>query len=285
METAAGSDFLDLVFAHNRRAMLLDLVNEPKRRCETCVVPAMEGSTGSSQTVASITANAQYFLRNLKQYQEFVSTIDTYRTIHDHISRKVAGVDRLLDVGNGGVFSYDPSKVGTITAIDLFFNQLPSELLAAHFPSNARPKPGTALALPEPDKHYDMVLIVMLLHHLAGQDWRSSWENARKAIDEAWRVLRPGGRCLIIESCVPRWFFQLEKPAFSILSRLTQTVFSHPVTFQFPVDMIVDELKTRSSTVEVEPIPKGRYVLQFGIKMPSWLTPAAPFSIMAKKQS
>ena len=245
----------------------------------------MEGSRESSQSGASIAANAQYFLRNLKQYHEFVSTIDSYQTIHDHISRKVAGVDRLLDVGNGGVFSYDTSKVGAITAIDLFFDQLPPELLAAYFPSNARPKPGSALAIPEPDEHYDMVLMVMLLHHLSGRDWRSSWENARRAIDETWRVLRPGGRCLIVEACVPRWFFQLEKPAFSILSRLTQTVLSHPVTFQFPVDMIVDEFKRRSSAVKLEPIAKGRHVLQFGIKVPSWLTPAIPFSIMAEKQS
>jgi SAM-dependent methyltransferase len=245
----------------------------------------MEGSREGSQTVASITANAQYFLQNLKQYQESVSTIDTYQTIYDYISRKVAGVNRLLDVGNGGVFCYDPSKVGAITAIDLFFDQLPSELLAAYFPSNVRTKPGSALAIPEPDEHYDMVLIVMLLHHLSGSDWRSSWENARRAIDEAWRVLRPGGRCLIIESCVPRWFFLLEKPAFSVLSKLTQTVLSHPITFQFPVEMIVEELKKRSNMVEVEAIPKGRYVLQFGVKVPSLLTPVRPYSIMATKQS
>jgi SAM-dependent methyltransferase len=237
----------------------------------------------SGQSDDSISANAQYFLQHLQEYEKSVAELDTYRTIHNFISAKVAGVGQLLDVGNGGVFCYDASGVGTITAIDLFLNDIPADLVKAHFPPNARPQQGSALALPVADGTFDMVLMVMLLHHLSGHDWRSSWDNARKAMAEGWRVLKPGGRFLIVESCVPEWFFSLEKPAFRILSSLTRSIFSHPVTFQFPVRMIEDEFKQKASDVRVHAIPKGKHILQFGFKVLSILTPVQLFGIEVQK--
>jgi SAM-dependent methyltransferase len=212
-----------------------------------------------------------------------VSNIDTYATIHEFISKKVSGVDRLIDIGNGGVFDYDPTKVGAITAVDLFFEGIPPELLHQHFPPNATAVQGSALQIPEKDGTYDMALMVMLLHHLSGATWRESWVNAQAAIAEAMRVLRPGGRLLIVESCVPWWFFQLEKPAFYALTSVVKSVFSHPITFQFPADMIRGVVAQHTQRVTVERIPKGRYVLQFGFKVPSVLTQVQVFAFEAIK--
>jgi SAM-dependent methyltransferase len=239
----------------------------------------------SGQSTNSAEANASYFLDHLREYKDAVANIDTYRTLHDFISREVAGTDALLDIGNGGVFDYDTTKVGSITAIDLFFEGLPTDLLAQYFPKNAQAKQGSALALPEPDNRFDMVLMVMVLHHLTGMDWRQSWTNACKAIDEAWRVLRPGGRLLIVESCVPEWFFFLEKPAVRVVSYLTKTILSHPVTMQFPVAMIADQFRKKTGEVRVTNIPKGKHILQFGVKVPAVLTPVQLFAIEATKAS
>jgi SAM-dependent methyltransferase len=235
------------------------------------------------QSGQSASANVHYFLEHLREYESSVAEIDTYQTIHDHISAQVAGVGRLLDIGNGGVFCYDTSAIGSITAVDLFLEDISTELVKQHFPSNAQVRQGSALALPVADASFDMVLMVMLLHHLSGRDWRSSWDNARLAIAEAWRALEPGGKFLIVESCVPEWFFQLEKPAFRILSALTSNVFSHPITLQFPHWMIENELKQKTSAVRCDAIPKGKHVLQFGLKVPSFLTPVRIFAIEAVK--
>ena len=128
-----------------------------------------------------------------------------------------------------------------------------------------------------------MALMVMLLHHLAGRDWRASWENVQTAISEALRVLRPGGKLLVIKSCVPRWFFEIERPTFWMLTRMFNSVLSHPITIQFPPEMIEAELNRRPTTVTREQIPKGAAVLQFGFKVPSFLTPVQIFAFEASK--
>jgi ubiquinone/menaquinone biosynthesis C-methylase UbiE len=241
-------------------------------------------TSGIEQSEMSVASNAAYFFQHLREYHDSVATIDTYRTLHDFISKKVEGAKELLDVGNGGVFAYDTSRVESITAIDLFLGDLPANIIEAYFPKNARARQGSALALPENDDSFDMVLMVMLLHHLTGHDWQSSWRNTCQALREGWRVLKPGGRLLVVESCVPGWFFQLEKPALWVMSRLVKSIFSHPITLQFPAFMIADELRKRFDLVQVSAIPKGRFVLQFGIKTPSSLTPVVPFAFEASKK-
>jgi SAM-dependent methyltransferase len=238
----------------------------------------------NGQSEVSVASNVSYFLEHLSEYHDSVRDIDTYKTLHQFISNEVAGVSELLDIGNGGVFDYDTSRVGSITAIDLFLGELPPDVVAKYFPQNCRLIQGSALALPEGDGKFDMVLMVMLIHHLTSTDWRSSWDNARLALDEAWRVLKPGGRLLIVESCVPWWFFRFEKPALWLLSRSIKSVFSHPVTLQFPASMIKAELEKKTDKVKMTEIPKGKFVLQFGFKVPSFLTPAMPFAFEAIKK-
>jgi SAM-dependent methyltransferase len=248
-------------------------------------MPDMEPMSGGAQSQTSTAANTKYFLEHLQDYENSVSQIDTYETIRRLISQRIAGTQELLDVGNGGVFDYDTTVVERITAIDLFLDNLPPDIVGKYFPKNVVPRAGSALSLPEPDGKFDCVLMVMLLHHLTGVTWQDSWTNVEKALAEAGRVLKPGGRLLVVESCIPEWFFMIEKPSFIIISHLIKSVASHPITFQFPVRMIADTMRRMSQSVEVTPIPKGKYVLQFGFKVPSFMTPVQPYAIEAKKRS
>jgi methyltransferase family protein len=147
----------------------------------------LNNTSHNGQSEVSVASNVSYFLEHLSEYHDAVRDIDTYKTLHQFISNEVAGVSELLDIGNGGVFDYETSRVGSITAIDLFLGELPPDVVAKYFPQNCRLIQGSALALPERDGKFDMVLMVMLIHHLTSTDWRSSWNNARLALDEAWR--------------------------------------------------------------------------------------------------
>lgn len=231
------------------------------------------------QSDTSVKQNASYFRDSLEKYSAQVASLDTYRNIRRYTDEAVQGIDRLLDVGNGGTFDYDVARVRELVAVDLFLESLP----ATACPPNVVLKNGSALDLPEPDASFDGVIMVMLLHHLIGKSVRESVANITRSITEALRVLKPGGRLIVVESCVPRWFYGVERLVFPAASRLIGLMIDHPATLQFPSDVIAGILKSHAGSVEVTRIPKGRWVLQYGVKFPAWFTPAAPYLFLCRK--
>jgi SAM-dependent methyltransferase len=246
-------------------------VNAPK----TQITP----SDPARQSVASLERNVSFF-RDNAAYSNNVGMLDTYRNIRTVLNAELRGIERLLDVGNGGTFDYDPAVAREVTAVDLFLE----ELSADAFPRNVRLKNGSALDLPEPDASFDGVLMSMLIHHLVGKSVSESLANTSRALAEAWRVLKPGGKLIISESCVPAWFYAFERAVFPLVTRVIGFFTDHPATLQFPAELIVDlAAKEVSADLVVSPIPRGRWILQFNVKFPTALTPAVPHLFIARK--
>jgi ubiquinone/menaquinone biosynthesis C-methylase UbiE len=235
-----------------------------------------------SQTEKSVEKNSQFFLDHNDAYSESIAHLDTYQAIFRAVTEAVRGTDILLDVGNGGVFDYDTSVAGRITGIDLFLDRLPAGRV---YPENVTMEKGDALHLPKPDASQDGVLMVMLLHHLIGRTWRECVAILDQAIAEAARVLRPGGKLIIVESCVPPWFFQFEKVVFRASSMVINSVLAHPPTFQHTIKGISETIQSHfSSQPTVTRIPKGSFVIQYGFKVPSLLTPVQPVLFVIRKK-
>jgi SAM-dependent methyltransferase len=233
----------------------------------------------NGQDARSAEQNAEFFARD--KHGRDAAELDTYRLIGASITSEVAGAARLLDVGNGGVFEYDTTQVGEIVAVDLFLDQLP----AAHFPSNVTARRGDALALAEPDSSYELVLEALLFHHLVGSRPDDSIANIRRAIAEAARVLRPGGRLVVAESCVPRWFYRFERLMFRPLGALAKTPLlgGHPAVLQLPFDLLLELIGEHFEIQRAERVPLGRWTTQFGRRWPTALTPARAVLIAARK--
>src|SRR5260370_13276830 len=104
--------------------MLLTRAFHTEAPCEK-KLSFLNNESYSGQSEVSVASNVSYFLGHLSEYHASVANIDTYKTLHQFISKEVAGVDELLDIGNGGVFDYETSGVRSITAIDLFLCDLP----------------------------------------------------------------------------------------------------------------------------------------------------------------
>ena len=233
----------------------------------------------TAQTRDSVASNTEFFRDSATSYRHHVETLDTYASIRAKVDEALRGTHRLLDIGNGGVFDYDAASIPSVVAVDLFLHQGARPPAATH----VRFLSGSALSLPVADRAFDGVVINMLLHHLVGNTVAESLANARAAIAEAARVLQPGGRLVLIESCVPAWFFAFERIAFPPARRMIKWVTTHPVTLQFTPDMIGEVVKSSFGRVEVARSPKGRWVLQYGVKVPSVFTPAMPYRFVAVK--
>jgi SAM-dependent methyltransferase len=189
----------------------------------------------------------------------------------------------MLDVGNGGVFEYDTSLVSEIVAVDLFLDQLDS----SHFPPNVTARRGDALDLEGHEVEYDAVLESLLFHHLVGETAGDLITNVRRALAEAERVMKPGGRMLVVESCVPRWFYRVEKILFRALVMLARTpvLGGHPATLQLPFDLLVELVGERFEVAHAYRIPPGRWTTQLGRRWPTALTPARAYMIVARKRA
>jgi SAM-dependent methyltransferase len=233
----------------------------------------------TGQDTTSAEQNAEFFARD--KHGRDVASLDTYRLIREAVTREVAGTGRLLDVGNGGVFDYDTTQVEEIVAVDLFLDQLP----ASHFPPNVVARKGDALALDEPDDSYETVLEALLYHHLVGSRPGDSIVNVRRAIAEAVRVLRPGGRLVVAESCVPRWFYGVERALFRPLASVAKTrlLGGHPVVLQLPFPLLQELIAERLEIERAYRVPAGRWTTQFGVRWPIALTPARAVVVVARK--
>jgi SAM-dependent methyltransferase len=238
-----------------------------------------ETAERAGQDERSARLNAEFFGDD--KYGTQVAELDTYRFTREAISREVAGQDRLLDVGNGGVFEYETNAVGSIVAVDLFLDQLPG----SHFPPNVEPRRGDALELDQPDESFDAVLHAFLYHHLVGRQPAEMIANTRRALDEAHRVLKPDGTMIVAESCVKGWFYPLEWLLFRPLTLLAKTrlLGGHPATFQLTRAGLRRQVEERFRIERDYPIATGRWISQFGRKWPTGLTPARQFILVGRK--
>lgn len=127
-------------------------------------------------------------------------------------------------------------------------------------------------------------MMAMLIHHLIGKTVKTSLKNVEKCIEEAHRVLKPGGKMIILESCIPKWFYHFEKIVFPIAQRFVDKIFKHPATLQYPASLLKKMLEMKFDKVEVTTVPLGRWVMIYGLKVPSILTPVRPKIFMATKK-
>jgi SAM-dependent methyltransferase len=228
--------------------------------------------TGEQITAA---ANSRWFEKN-DHYIEGQAQLECYQHIQKIVESEVCGTSRVLDIGNGGFFNYDTSLAGHVTAVDLFLPDGPGPT------SNSSFRRGSFLELPFPDQSFDCILQQNVFHHVTGRNVTENYANLRRCMDEMYRCLCDGGKAVVIESTVGALFCAFEIAVYRTFLALKRG--GHPVTFQYTPRQIIRAARTSGFQVEeFAYIPRGKYLLQFGYKWPSLLTPARPIKLVLRR--
>lgn len=145
-------------------------------------------------------------------YQSFAERYEALVSREDyqgHLLPAILEIDSLhgkdvieLGAGTGRLTRLIAPLVRQLTATDLSFHMLSygKDLLAGLKPQNLRLRLANHLALPYPDETADCVIAGWSFCY-AAIDAGENWQTAlAQALEEVVRVLRPGGKLILIES-------------------------------------------------------------------------------------
>ena len=219
----------------------------------------------------------QEFFDHWDEYHQLVQDLDTYRKVAGALRGEIRG--RLLDVGNGGVFNYDVTEAREIVVVDIA-----EELVAKmECPPNVSFQWGDATKLPVEANSFDTVLLQLTIHHLAEYDLATTRRRIQEALKEAYRVLKPMGRLVIIESCLPRLWERAELALFPVFRWFLMRI-NHPIVLQWNWETLAQFCRDAGfDQVEQTRIPLGKWVIQLGRKWPTSLTPIRIYKFVAHK--
>jgi len=207
--------------------------------------------------------NATWFKGN-HNYRNEVLGLEVYRNARRSLERELVGCKSLLDIGNGGFFNYDISNIEKVVALDLFID-------AVEAPPNVEFVQADAMTF-RIDRRFDRIIMQNVIHHIPGLSPSEAVRNLYALLSSCREHLTSDGRLIVIESTVPKWFNHFERLVFRGLLKVW--CFPHPLTFQHTAeDIRRSAQRARYELIDYSIIPKGPYVLQFGVKVPSAATP------------
>lgn len=229
--------------------------------------PNMTSDTGtkSSQNVVAITKNQEYFANN-EWYKSLQGELELYRFIALSAAHETRDARRLLDIGNGGVFIFPIAHIPEVHAIDIFVE----DDFRSRYPS-VRWSQMSALEM-QFEAPFDTVIAINTLHHIIGDSVRETYQHLDLVMQSVARNLDDGGRFVLLESTVPRWFLGPYKLLFPLLLKVWPL--KHPPTFQFHFrDIMKAADRAGLSVREFCWIPKTSDLLTMGFRVKPWMSP------------
>jgi SAM-dependent methyltransferase len=208
-----------------------------------------------------------------------------YRNINEELELFLDG--DVLDIGNGGFFTYDVKKARSITAVDVAFK----DTMRLTQYSNVRYVCDDARSLSRiQPQAFDTVIFQLILHHLVDRTKQAMLHNILCALRAARRSLKVGGKLVIVEITILRPFEVLESVLYPLGAALFGLM-NKPAVGLLSNETIINLMrKADIADIGCKSILYGTHVDIFnGIKpgfvvVPSWLAPQKCFFFQGTKR-
>lgn len=189
---------------------------------------------------------------------------------------------RVLDIGNGGVINYNSDVIGELICADLSVSN--KAVKKYELKKNIKFVVGDMLNLTQwKDNIFDIVIVQTVIHHLADRRLNQTEKNVSRGIEECVRVLKPGGRLLIIESTVTKWFEKCERIFYPVMQWCFR-ILNFDTVYQYSHYSLVRKIKMMGFLIEeTDEVQLDKYVWIMRKKVPTCLTPCKACWICVKK--
>jgi hypothetical protein len=226
--------------------------------------PSASPAVGT-QSDSVIEKNRAYFADN-HWYKGKQSDLETYRFISLCAARETRDSHRLLDLGNGGIFSYPIAHIPEVVAVDVFVE----ESFKVRYPGvEWRQMNALEMEFAQP---FDTIIEINTLHHIIGESVRGTYTNLEILMGAIARNLESNGRAIFIESTVPSWFLFPYKILFPLLLKIWPL--KHPPTFQFHFrDILRSAERQGMRLAEFCWVPKTSDIMTLGFQIKPWMSP------------
>lgn len=190
---------------------------------------------------------------------------------------------KVLDIGNGGVINYDFSNLGELICADLSVSGKAIKKYEKY--ENVKFCEGNMLKLVQfEDNSFDAVIVQTVIHHLAGKSLRNTEANVAQGIKECMRVLKRGGRLMIVESTVVPWFEWIERVCYPLMQLFFKMIHFDTV-YQYSSVNLHKKLKRMGLNIkEYCNIEMDKYIWLCRKKVLTKITPCGACWILIEKQ-
>lgn len=160
----------------------------------------------------------EHFDRISSNYQKASASWEMlYEQIAERINSLITDKD-VLDIGNGGRFAYDTRLPRKIFAMDVSADMLASinDPNIIKIVSDARNMNSIE------NNSVDVIILMLVLHHINGDNISQSLETLEGVLSEARSKLRPGGHLVVAEALLSPALYRLQSFCFQLTRWLLQ---------------------------------------------------------------
>ncbi len=233
---------------------------------------------------SNVLSTKKYFDTNPEHFKNAVEEYPImYKEAAERINKHIHGI--VLDIGSGGVINYDTTKTRNLFLVDITTANKDRAKTAKSSKTGVTFVNSDIRKLGIRENTIDIVIMQHLLHHLADNTLKKTLQNLNDGCEEAERILKQGGKIIIVEGCVPQILDHMQRFFFQINKRLYKWFFSFPMVLQYSEATITKELKKTGFEIEsVETIKDGDILPIFGLNLPRRWIPLKHKCIIAKKR-